>query len=352
MTRQERNKKISRQFCAVFGVGLAISLLLYGAPSASAASLAVTPSIIDLKAEVRDILKESLTLTNNTARKLNVYAFVNNIAIQGGKQEFLDPSRADQSSSLANWIMIRRGVIELLPGEKKNIDFSIEVNLRAEPGMYHALISFADASTRDEAEARMAGAPSLTINLEVPEDIKERLQLKSFAPTKIFFPRFPVTFLYELENIGNRPISFSGEIRIYDRQGLEITSIPINNASAVIDPQANLKLASHWQGPEPGNRLLAQVVGGFKGIGRYKAFLDLAYGSKERGTLQDTLFFWVIPWPLLLVVFGALLVLVVMMAYIIHRQYEKRFRHLHHALHTYREAAERKVINSRRTKKS
>lgn len=288
---------------AVRYIGMSLVLFFAWFHIAYAASFTVTPAVINEKAKARDILKESVTLTNNLANKINVYAFVNNIAIREGKQEFLDPSRADHSSSLANWIMIRRGFIELLPGEKKKIDFDIEVNLRAKPGMYHALINFAEASTRAEAEAKIAGAPSVTVNLEVFEDIKERLQLKSFISDKTFFFGFPVSFSYELENIGNRPVLPLGEIRIYDRRGREVTSMQISEAASAIAPAENIKIVSSWSGLEKSSAplMLASVasalgVGG--GFGKYKAVLDIEYGVVGK-TLQDTVFFWVIPlWPI------------------------------------------------------
>lgn len=277
-----------------------------------AASFIVTPAVIDLKAKARDILTESITLANTASRKLNIYTFVNNIAVEEGRQEFLDPSRADRETSLANWIEISRGVAELLPKEKKQIDFEIDVFLRAKPGMYHAFISFGEGSTRDEAEKNISSAPAVTVNLEVGEDIKEKLQLKKFIPDKVFFSGFPASFIYEIENIGNRPASPAGEIRIYNRRGEEVASIEVNDKHAAIEPQSSLRLASVWSnGPQISSTMLASVLPLDGNFGRYKAILDLEYGATQRGTLQDTIFFWVIPLPELLMFFGFLLALAI-----------------------------------------
>lgn len=312
-----KDKKISRLFCVLFSVSLALLPM-----TMRAASFNVTPAIIDLKARARDILKESITLTNNTDRKLNVYAFVNNVAVQEGKQEFLDPSRTNQASSLANWILFPRGVIEISPGEKKSVDFKIEVNLRASPGIYHAVISFVDAPTRDDAEAKAVGAPSVAVNLEIAEDVKEWLQLKRFVPDKTFFSGFPVSFSYELENTGNKSATPSGEIRIYNRRGKEVASLKINEKLAEIGPEKNLNLANLWRGsdaPESG-RFFANASQGLTSMGKYKAFLDLQYGSKQRASLQDTVFFWVIPWQYILAIFGALLALIICLIFLWHRR--------------------------------
>ncbi len=257
-----------------------------------AAGIKVSPMVIDLKAKARDILKESITLVNPDNFKQTVYVFVNNISVSEGRQEFLDPARADQASSLANWMAISRGVIELWPGAKKEINFLIEVNLRAKPGMYHAVISFAPGGTRLEAEKKLREAPAATVNLEVLDDAKERLQLKKFISDKTFFSAWPVSFHYLLENIGNRALAHSGEIRVYNRRGEEVASLEANPEQLVLEPGSSRKFAAKWPG--------------VKGLGRFKALLRLDYGSKQPGTLQDTVFFWVIPWPKLLLIFALL----------------------------------------------
>ena len=110
--------------------------------------ITASPAVFDFKAKARDILPEKIILTNKSDVKLNVYTFVNNILATTGEAKFLDPGTADYSSSLANWISISRGVLELAPGEKKEIDFSIEVNMRAKPGIYHAIISLRRSDAR------------------------------------------------------------------------------------------------------------------------------------------------------------------------------------------------------------
>ncbi len=315
---------INREIWARIFIGINISLffLLPFAHVQAETPLVVTPAIMNEKAKAREILKASVTLENNLERKVVIYTFVNNIALYEGKQEFRDPSRADLSSSLANWIMFP-SASELLPGEKKKIDFDIEVNLRAKPGMYHARISFVEAPTRYDAEARAEGAPSTIVNLEVLEDIKEILELRRFVPAKTFFPRFPVSFTYELANIGNKPLTPRGEIRIYNRGGEEIGSIKINEESETLQANAEMSLASVWKGKDDGaqeNAFLAFVSGGLSAIGQYKAFLDLEYGSKQRATVQDTVFFWIFPWKEIFGIFGVISIILIVLATVLHRR--------------------------------
>ena len=303
---------IRQKYFAPFWLSIILTslfLVLCAAPLAQAASLTVTPLVIDEKAIGRDILKESVTLTNNTGRKLNVYAFVNDISAYGGKREFVDRSKEGRSTSPMNWIRFPMGVIELSPGEVRTIPFSIEVNLWAKPGVYHAIVAFADGSRRQEAQRKRDQSPSVMVNIEILDDAKERVQLKKFIPDKRFSSSLPVSFSYELENIGNRAIVPSGEVRIYDRNGKEVGVADVNSGEAVIDPDTSKHLASIWESS--------------RGFGRYKALLDLEYGGKQQGMIQDTVFFWVIPYWMFVVVFGGIAFLMIIFVFMLRRFFRK-----------------------------
>lgn len=314
----------NKEFFFAFIVLLATFQLFY-INSAKADSIVLSPVIIDDKARARDILKHSITLVNNADYKLNLYTFVNNILSEEGKQEFSDPSKADQTSSLANWIAIRRGSIQLNPGEKKKINFEISVNLRAKAGIYHAAIAFVEGATRYEAETKLNGASSVTVNLEVVNKVTERLNIKKFAPGRTFFSGFPVSFSYEFENIGDSPETPSGEIRIYNRSGEELTALKINENGLAVEPGTILKLANFWPGVQNDafNAKVASIRQGSGGFGRYKAILVLEYGDNHSKVVQDTVFFWIMPWLEILIIFTISAFLIIALTYLIHRRYLK-----------------------------
>ena len=282
------NKILQRIFAIAVLAGLGGFLI--PRPLREAEIITASPAVFDFKAKARDILPEKIILTNKSDVKLNVYTFVNNILAATGEAKFLDPAAADYSSSLANWISISRGVLELAPGEKKEIDFSIEVNMRAKPGIYHAIISFAAGATRDAAGANLKEAAKININLEVLDNTKERLEIKKFMPDKTVFSRFPASLSYTLENSGDRLLAPTGRILIYNRRGEEVSVIAINTEAANIEPRMSKNFQAVW--PDG------------KDFGRYKAILNIEYGNGQHKTLHDVIFFWVIPWQKLLIIFG------------------------------------------------
>lgn len=274
--------------------------------------LSVTPVIIDEKAKVRDILKESITITNTSNRKLNIFPSVFDVDITEGQQEFEKAEgREDRSLSLANWIELSRGVIELSPGEEKIIPFVVRVHLDAEPGDYHAQISFTEGTTRIEAEESVP-LGLITLNVEVEPDIKEALQLNKFFTDNFFLSGDDVLFNFQVENVGNQELRPSGEIRVYNRKGEEIASVPVNQEGKIFSPEQAGQMASVWASAQ--------------GFGKYKAFLNLDYGETQRASVQDTVYFWIVPWKQMIGLFAVGVIAVIFLVFYYHKRMEQGYR--------------------------
>jgi hypothetical protein len=302
-----------RESSVRIAIPFALLALFACVPShALAADFSVTPLIIDLKANPRDILKQTIGVMNSSAHVGNIYAFVNNTDPVLGREEWKSPANTDVSDSLANWIEINRGTLALAPNEKKELPLLVQVNLHAKPGIYHATITFSEGGTRAEAEARIKDGVSVAVNLEVLDDAKEILELSRFVSNGTFISGKDATFSYDIKNVGNRPIAPKGEVRIFNRNGAEVATIKVNEKEKVLEPNGSGALASVWK---PGSR-----------FGKYKAMLNIEYGAGLRGTLQDTIFFWLVPWKEILTVFMCLLVILLSFATYWHNGYSLRKR--------------------------
>jgi hypothetical protein len=290
------------------------TLFTFGAPFAYAVQqtpeLDVTPVVIDEKGKPRDILKQSIKVINTSERKLQLYPSVNDVHKIEGEKEFVAAQTGDdRKDSLANWIELSRGVIELGPGEEKEIPFVIRINVTAVAGSYHATISFTEGGARDAADAKPP-LGEITVNVEVQDDVKEIMQLNKFGTDSFFLAGDDVLFNYSVENIGNQELQPKGEVRIYNRRGEEVAAVPVNSDGKTISPSQMTQLASVWSGAE--------------GFGRYKAFLTVDYGKVQTASVQDTVYFWIVPWKqlLMLIVVTALMLLV--FAFYFHRWFEAR----------------------------
>ncbi len=306
-------KDIMNQFSYTAVLLLTCSFLFSAHPQTALAQtqdLTVTPVVIDEKVKVRDILKKSVTITNTSSRKLNLYPSVNDINPQEGEEEFVAAQdSSERADSLANWVELSRGVVELGPGESKELPFVIRTHLDAKPGTYHATISLGEGGSRSLAEEAPPVA-EMALNVEVMADIKEVMQLNKFFTDNVFFSGDDVLFNYQLENIGNQELQPKGEIRIYNRRGEEVAAVDINSEGKKFSPEQSGQLASVWNAAT--------------GFGRFKAFLNVDYGNSQTGSVQDTVYFWVIPWKQLLALFTASAIAVVALGLYFHRWFEER----------------------------
>ncbi len=279
--------------------------------------LTVTPVVIDEKAKARDILKESITVKNNSNHVLELYPSVNDINSQLGEKAFTRANDSQAlSDSLANWIELSRGMVQLSPGEERSIPFIIRVNINAVAQSYHAKISLTEGITRAEADSKPA-LGVVMVNVEVQADVHELLQLNKFTTDNIFFSGDDVLFNYQLQNIGNQNLLPKGQVHIYNRNGQEVATIDVNKDSKSISPDQTSQLVSVWSAANS--------------FGRYKALLTVDYGSSQTATVQDTVFFWVIPWKQMLILFIVSLITVVGLAVYFHNWLERR--HLYRFAH-------------------
>jgi len=281
-----------------------ICLLAWFVPALVLAnSYSVTPLIIERDVAPRDMLEESIKITNTGSTPIKIFPSVNAISLgeDGSIQEFIAPAMTDQTTNIASWLAISRARIELAPGETKRIPLSITVNPQAVPGEYYALIGFGSGDKRDEAEAAVVrgAAPGVTVRLAIADKKNEYLRLHGFVVDRYVTNAAESSVRYELENIGDVPITPSGEIIIYDVRGKEVASVPVNQENTVI--AAGERVTFNAALPDTGN------------FGRHKAFLNLEYGSAQRANVYDTTFFTVVPLFYIAMLFVALLAVTVLL---------------------------------------
>ncbi len=290
-----------------------IATFLFLLPSlVSAATYSVSPLIIDLELEKRDIIHKEITITNKDARQVRIFPSVNEVDVDenGEIQNFIQPSSIDdRSTAITSWIEVPRKRIELKPGESVNVPVTIQVNPNVQAGEYHAIIGFGSGSNQPEAQEKvMTGvAPATVIRISVDEVQNEFLRLSHFNVKRFVSDDPTDTIAYALENPGADPVTPSGEIIFYDNNGVEVATTPVNPESLTVEPGKSMEVTSSVP-PE-------------LGLGKYKAFLSVEFGEHLTASVHDTTFFYVIPLKQLLMIFGVVLALALMIALYVHRRY-------------------------------
>ncbi len=278
-----------------------------------AATYAVTPLVIDKELEKRDIVTETITLTNTEDRMVRVFPTVNEVSISdgGSVQTFLEPSMTDdRGTSITSWIEIGRGRIELGPKETKQIPLTIKVHPEVAAGEYHAFIGFPEGSNRPEAERIVynGSAPGTVIRIGVDKVESQFLRLTNFKVERFVKGNDEGKITFTLTNPGNDAVVPEGEIIFYDNRGNEVGATQINKDKVSIAPSTDVQLTEY-------------VPNTLK-MGKYKAFLAVEYGQVQKSTLNDTAFFYVLPLKQLIIIFAIILIVAVAIALYIHRRYD------------------------------
>lgn len=269
--------------------------------NASGEQVTVSPAVIDQQVKARDILNETVTIKNDGDNKVFLYAIVDDLPVDGTKSTTSLTRRADRARSVSEWVEVTAGVIEIEPHEQVEVPITLKINLNAVPGKYYGAVAFVDASDRYAAENLYltTNQPKLMINLDVQDQVVERAELDYFRAIKGVFLKPEAVFDLSLKNIGNVDMIPHGAIHIYDRKGKDIGELDINPDDKLVPSQEPLVFSGTWK---PGT-----------GIGRYKARLEIEYGERQPRDVQDTIYFWILPWQFLGIFVVLIIVLIVLM---------------------------------------
>ncbi len=271
----------------------------------------ISPLVIDLDAEARDITTRTITITNTGTNPVTIYPTVNNISLgEGGIiKEFHSPVDSDRTSSLTSWIEFKRSGINLPIDGSATLELVFRINPNPVPGEYHAFLGFGNGRNQDEAvkQVRDGNAPGVVINVTIDDATSEFLKISKFFVNRFVTRLNNQAAVYTVRNPGDEVLVPTGEIIFYNNRGEEIGSTTVNPDALSIQPGEEHVFTA----PVPTAGL----------FGKYKAFLDMEYGIQNRATIQDTSFFYVFPIKTILILFGVLAIVVVVIALFVHRRY-------------------------------
>lgn len=293
---------------------LFIFLVLLFAPLYShAASYSISPLIIDLDLEKRDIVRKEITITNHDGRQIRVYPSVNEVNLDddGTIESFVEPSMVDdRASSITSWIQISRGRVVIPPGESVTVPVTFKIHPEAKAGNYHAIIGFGSGSNQPEAQQKaMAGvAPVTAVTINIDKVQNQFLRLEKFTVERLVTNNSEGSISYVLHNPGSDPVVPAGEIIFYDNNGTEVFSQPVNSAQETVEPGDELAIVD--EAPKDLK------------MGKYKAFLSVEYGEHLTASVHDTAFFYVLPLTQVLIIFGVIMILSIAIALYVHRRYD------------------------------
>jgi len=296
--------------------------------------LTISPPIFELKIAKGEVQKQTIKITNPTTKLMEVYPLVMNFKAsgEGGEPAFYPANDEEASYSLANWISFRQTKLALTPEQAVEFEFQIKVPSDAEPGGHYGVVFFATEPPKPERDTSQVAVASMIgslILVRVPGAIVEKASLEEFSAPHFVFtaPQFlknllshigsdnfknrvqnwgKITLVTRVANLGNVHFKPKGEITIKNWRDKKVTALPVNSARGNVLPDSIRKFEEKWQTNQ-------------WAYGRFSASLNLAYGESEKN-LNSILYFWVIPWWLIVIL---ILILVLIITLVI-RHFRRR----------------------------
>jgi hypothetical protein len=290
----------------------ALLLVLFGVGIASAQELTRTVTIayptlmhkLNPGGKTEGITRVINQSTATLTFKLAVQDFI--VTDTLGTPNLLPPGTLNDKYSAAAWIGATPSTFTLKPGQSETINYYIQVPPNARPGGHYAALVYAPLVTKG-----VSGGSGSTVNSQLGSlfyiTINGPIHEQAFI-TKFFANPFqeygPVDILTQIRNLGDLHIAPQGNITV--------TGLFLNQTQA---------LPNHNIFPEAA-RDFQNTFGQAFMLGRYKAVLFASYGTNNNLPLMATVYFWVFPWKVTLVIILAVIAIILAGLYLRKRMEE------------------------------
>jgi len=230
---------------------------------------------------------------------------------EGGQPQYIP---IDQQDLFLDWFKLSATDLVLQPSQVSLVPFTVSVPANTAPGGYYAVIFWQNISESNsivpnsEKTVQISGRVGTLVLITVAGQVIEQGSVLDFAvyPDKKYFFSLPINFSVRFENSGNIHLKPSGEIKLTNWLGYS-TYLPINPTQRNVLPQSIRRFEAGFGEVNMGNWLEKQFFGILNELrylagGKYKATLNLNYGSVATATAVDDLYFWLIPYRLIIAV--------------------------------------------------
>lgn len=296
-----------------------LMMIFFGGGLAKAAvpgqGLTLSPPVSELTIKPGQTITQTIRVTNPTDKLVEVFPQAMDFKAKGesGQPSFYLSSDSSGSYSLASWVKFSSSELALTPQQVVDFKYTIVAPKNAESGGHYGTVFFVSNPPSDSKTGSKVSVGSMLGSLvlaTVPGNISEKASLASFLPDQKVHFNNKVTFDTTVQNQGNIHFVPTGKIVIYNLTGKIVGQTAFNGAGGNVLPASSRKFEDTWSS---GKFLL----------GRYKAKLNLTYGSQNI-PLSASLTFWVVPVWSLVVLLIIILIICFVLKYLISRKKGRR----------------------------
>lgn len=264
------------------------------------AGITVTPVRDEFSIARGSEVERKLRVINPLNKSITLYPRVLDFFTDNdqGQPTFFSPGEQSRSYALSNWVSFSKNAIEVAPNQEFEFIVNISAPNDAEPGGHYGAVLFSTeppALSQAGSQIGIVGLVGTLLLATVPGNIKESAIIEKFQVPKIVF-KSPVTISTTISNLGNVHIKPTGQINIR-RDSQAISSLNINPADSNVLPESLRTFTNSWEFS-------------WKTIGFHDANAALIYGSPEQQLIARSKVL-VIPYWLIIAIFGLLLLIVI-----------------------------------------
>jgi hypothetical protein len=261
----------------------------------------ITPPTLSQKLNPGQNAEGILRVINATDHDLIFTVSVRDFIVEDtiGTPEFLPANTLSNKYSAASWIEVLPSGFTIKSHQRQDLNYYIHVPSNARPGGHYAAVAYSPTTgtgvngTGATVNTQAGSLFYITVNGAITENS---------SITKFFVNPFqeygPVKILTQIKNLG--------DLHITPKATVSISGLFYNKSKA---------LDTHNIFPEAA-RDFETTLGQTFMIGRYKAILLGSYGVNNNMPLVATVYFWVFPWRMALVIALAIVALILAALYL------------------------------------
>ena len=194
----------------------------------------------------------------------------------------------------SSWIQVSADKLKLKPGETRSLSVTVIAPDDALPGGHYAMIlhSPSNDTVLSQTSAVIQANVGTLVYITIPGNINEAAQIKDFSAPS-FSEYGPIPFTATITNLSDIHITPQAFISVTNFLGLKTANLPLESIN--IFPYTSREFTTN---------LNKQLL-----FGRFKAILSAAYGTTGQ-IATSTIFFWVIPYKLVITLIAILTIIV------------------------------------------
>ena len=262
--------------------------------------LSAIPPRLEVTVKPDGVVSQTIKVRNESSKEKNIAISIEDFIVNDsqGTPTIVSSEEEDNRWAASSWIQVSPSSVRLKGGETKSLVLTIMPPANALPGGHYAMVIHSpdnEVSLVDSTGASIQTKVGTLVYITIPGDIRQDALVKEFSAPN--FSEFgPIDFKTIIQNLSDVHIRPAGHISVTNMFGLKTANLQFNDKEVNVFPgkirEFENQLNKKWL------------------FGRYKAELNAAYGTAG-GVATAAIFFWVIPWRLLILIGTGLIIVVV-----------------------------------------